>query len=86
MKQPQVKGLPPLELDEFRKDLREDLIKQPNKPPDDDPNVQPMGDKTDYARSYGEHIAEMCADAYREKIRLIAEDVAREVAGVPRVN
>jgi len=86
MKRPQVKSLPPLDFDEFRKDLREDLIKQLNEPPDDDPNVQPIDDKIDFARSYANHIAEICTDAYREKIYTIAEDVAHEVAGIPRVN
>jgi hypothetical protein len=80
MKQPQVRNLPPLDFDKFRKDLREDLIKQLNEPPDDDT------DKKDLALGYASSVAEQCADAYREKICLIAEDVAREVAGIPRVN
>jgi hypothetical protein len=80
VKQPQVKSLPPLDFDEFRKHLREDLIKRLNEPPDDDT------DKKDLALPYANYIADMCADAYREKIFLIAEDVAREVAGIPRVN
>ncbi len=80
MKQPQAKSLPPLDFDEFRKDLRETLIKHLNEPPDDDI------DKKDLALGYASAIAEQCADAYREKICTIAEDVAREVAGIPRVN
>jgi len=80
MKQPPVKSLPPLDFDEFRKDLREDLIKQLNEPPDDDIS------KEDLALGYANHVAEICADAYRVKIYTIAEDVAHEVAGIPRVN
>jgi hypothetical protein len=40
--------------------------------------------KEHLALGYANHIAEICSDAYREKIHLIAEDVAREVAGIPR--
>jgi hypothetical protein len=79
-KQPQVKNLPPLDLDEFRKDLREDLVKQLSEPPDEDVSKEGL------ALSYASYVADLCVDAYRLKIHTIAEDVAHEVAGIPRVN